>query len=238
MLMPPGGRKPGLVPPWGAKPYTVNWHRNKEFERIETGEPAALDPFNDTDFCAIYWELYTQQGYRWFSLSIVQDPDRPEKSVETGRVHRLYIGVNEYFADPFFMGNEEIKTAKEKYHQVRELLSVLKADAVEGRDGQTGAPVFRFAKDGPQVTIPEELLNRDSEWEFVGEAPYHQWFGIGGLDVWKHDWKNTRLRALVKDPHSRQELTFDVSEMRRGHRVVRFAAGELPNGMWGFYVRK
>jgi hypothetical protein len=230
--MPPGGRKPGLMPPWGAKPYTVMWYRNKSIERIETEEPAALEPVKDPDFSGIYWELYAPEGQRWYALSIIR------KSVVAMRVHRLYIGVDEFYACPYFIRNDQIKAAKEKYHQMRQLLTALDADAVEGRDGATGALVFRFAKDGAQVTIPEELLNRDSEWEFVGEAPYRQWFGIGGLDVWRHQWKSTRVRALVKDPHSQQDLTFDVSEIRHGDRAVRFAAGEFSNGMWGFYVRK
>jgi len=232
LLMPPGGQKPGRVPPWGAKPYSIHYSKGKRIETIETDEPAELEPLKDPDFRGIYWELYTTEGYIWFVHSIIRE------SVVAMRARRLFIGVDEYFADPFFMNNEEIKTAKAKYYQVRELLSALDADAVEGWDGQTGAPVFRFAKDGSQVTIREELLNRDSGWEFVGETRYRQWFGIGGLDVWKHYWKNTRLRALVKDPHSQQELTFEVSEIRHGDNVVRFAAGTLSNGMWGFYVRK
>jgi hypothetical protein len=154
------------------------------------------------------------------------------------RVHRLYIGVNEFFAGVYMMRNEEFKTAKEKYNQMRELLTALDADAVEGRDGATGALVFRFAKEGPQVTIPEEFMTRDSGWEFVGEAASRRSFQVGGLDVEKHYWKNTRVRALVKDPYSHQELTFEVSEIRQGERVVRFASGELSNGMLGFYVRK
>jgi hypothetical protein len=88
------------------------------------------------------------------------------------------------------------------------------------------------------MTIPEEFMTRDSDWEFVGEAASHQPFRVGGLDVEKHYRKNTRVRALVKDPYSHQELTFEVSEIRAGERVVRFASGELSNGMLGFSVRK
>ena len=218
--------------PWGAKPYLITYSKDKRIERIETEEPAALEPLKDPDFRRMEWELYTPEGQRWFVLSIIRE------SVAATRVRRLHIGVDEFFAAPYFIRNDQIKAAKEKYYQFRELLDVLEADAVEGLDGATGALVFRFAKDGPQVAIPEELLSRDSEWEFVGEAPYHQWFGIGGLDVWKHCWRNARVRALVKDPHSQRDLTFEVSEIRHGDRVVRFAAGELSNGMWGYYVRK
>jgi hypothetical protein len=81
-------------------------------------------------------------------------------------------------------------------------------------------------------------LSRDSEWEFFGAVPDGQSFTIDGMDVWKHGWMDTKERAHVKDPHSQQDFTFYVWEIRSGDHIVNFAAGEFSNCMWGFYVRK
>lgn len=75
-------------------------------------------------------------------------------------------------------------------------------------------------------------------WEFVGATPDGQSFQIAGLDVWKHEWRDTRERAHVKDPHYHQDFTFHVYEIGSPGAVVTFAAGEFSNCMWGFYVRK
>src|SRR5215475_12103782 len=90
--MPRGKRKLWYLPPWGVKPYSVSWYRNERVEGIETEEPAALEPLKDPDFNAVRWELYDREGRQWFSLSIVRD------SVTAGRVHRLFVGVDEYYA--------------------------------------------------------------------------------------------------------------------------------------------
>jgi len=81
-------------------------------------------------------------------------------------------------------------------------------------------------------------MSHDSDWEFLGAVPDGQSFTIGGLDVWKHDWCDTKERAHVKDPRYQRDFTFYIWEIRGGDRVVTFAAGEFSNCMWGFYVRK
>ncbi len=81
-------------------------------------------------------------------------------------------------------------------------------------------------------------MNPDSNWQFVGAGPDGQSFTIEGLDVWKHEWRDTKERAHVKDPRYHQDFTFHVWEIRSGNRVVTFAAGEFSACMWGFYVRK
>jgi hypothetical protein len=81
-------------------------------------------------------------------------------------------------------------------------------------------------------------MSRDSAWEFAGAVPDGQSLTIGGLDVWKHEWTDTKERAHVKDPRYHQDFTFYVWEIRSGDRIVTFAAGEFSNCMWGFYVRK
>jgi hypothetical protein len=81
-------------------------------------------------------------------------------------------------------------------------------------------------------------MSRDSEWEFVGVVLDRQPFAIDGVDVWKHEWTDTKARAHVKDPRYHQDFTFYVWEVRSGDRIVCFAAGEFSNCIWGFYVRK
>ena len=74
-----------------------------------------------------------------------------------------------------------------------------------------------------------------TEWEFAGAVPDGEPFEIDGLDVWKYQWRDTRERAQVEDPHYHQPFTFYVYELAGPDRVVRFAAGEFSNGIWGFY---
>jgi hypothetical protein len=81
-------------------------------------------------------------------------------------------------------------------------------------------------------------MSADSNWQFFGATPDGHSFVIGGLDVWKHEWRDTRERVHVQDPLYQQDFTFHVYEIGSGDRVVTFAAGEFSNCMWGFYVRK
>jgi hypothetical protein len=152
-LMPPGGRKP-MVEPWGRKPYSVKWWRSGRIERVESGDPAGLNPLNDLDFAALSWELYDREGRWWFSFSINQDPGAQEKSVRAGRVHRLFTGVQETYSR-LCVYIEEVETARKKYHQLRELFGVLDADTAEAEDAMTGTLQFRFSREGQQVTMKE-----------------------------------------------------------------------------------
>lgn len=61
---------------------------------------------------------------------------------------------------------------------------------------------------------------------------------IGGVKVWSAEWRRTDLRAvqLPHPAHPHQRHMFHVYEVGNGPKPVRFAAGELSNGVWGFYV--
>ncbi len=80
-------------------------------------------------------------------------------------------------------------------------------------------------------------MSKKSEWEFVGAVPDGQSFKIGALDIWKHEWRDTKERAYVKDPLYHQDFTFYVYEIGVPGNIVTFAAGEFSNCMWGFYVK-
>lgn len=61
---------------------------------------------------------------------------------------------------------------------------------------------------------------------------------VGGLEVWKHEWRPAEVEALSL-PHPsypKQIHRYDVYDIGDAPRSVRFAAGELSNGVWGFYV--
>jgi hypothetical protein len=61
---------------------------------------------------------------------------------------------------------------------------------------------------------------------------------IGGLEVWKHKWRSTG-EPILNLPHPAykwQTHRYNVYEIGDAGHSVRFAAGELSNGVYGFYV--
>ncbi len=56
-------------------------------------------------------------------------------------------------------------------------------------------------------------MSTTSDWEFFGATPDGQSFQMGGLAVWKHEWRDTRERADVKAPRYHQDFTFHVYEI-------------------------
>ncbi|MEO5625882.1 MAG: hypothetical protein ABIQ70_07740 [Dokdonella sp.] len=59
-----------------------------------------------------------------------------------------------------------------------------------------------------------------------------------GIEVWKNQWRALRWPPL-RLPHPAHRLQihrYDVYEIGPPERAVRFAAAELSNGVWGFYV--
>ena len=81
-------------------------------------------------------------------------------------------------------------------------------------------------------------MTPESDWEFAGAVPDGSSLKLDGLDVWEHEWRDTRERARIKDPVYHQDFTFHVYEIRSGADIVTFAAGEFSNCMRGFFVRK
>lgn len=81
-------------------------------------------------------------------------------------------------------------------------------------------------------------MRTDSKWTFLGATPDSQKFQIEGVDVWQHQWHDTKDRADVEDPLYHQKFCFHVYEIVVGGKSVRFAAGEFSACMWGFYVRQ
>jgi hypothetical protein len=61
---------------------------------------------------------------------------------------------------------------------------------------------------------------------------------IGGVKVWRHEWRSTgEPRLNLPHPSYRNQThRYDIYEIGNAENSVRFAAGELSNGVWGFYV--
>jgi len=76
------------------------------------------------------------------------------------------------------------------------------------------------------------------QWKFLGAAAEDEEFRVDGINVWNYEWQKDQSGAIahVKDPLYHHDLTLRVHLIELKNRKVRFAAGELSNGVWGFYV--
>lgn len=81
-------------------------------------------------------------------------------------------------------------------------------------------------------------VKRDGEWRGVHVGVEGDEVCIGGLFVWRHDWRRTGDPAvfLPHPAYPHQTHRFNVYEIGDVTAPVRFAAGELSTGVWGFYV--
>jgi hypothetical protein len=78
------------------------------------------------------------------------------------------------------------------------------------------------------------------QWKVAGIGFESQAIDVGGLNPWDHQWHSMEREAveLPHPAHPSQRHRFDVYEMEAAGQKVTFAAGELSNGVWGFYVPK
>lgn len=78
------------------------------------------------------------------------------------------------------------------------------------------------------------------DWRYVHVGLEGDNASIGGMGIWKHQWRDLSLRPLhLPHPsHPDQLHIYNIYEIGELHRPVRFAAGELSNGVWGFYAPK
>jgi hypothetical protein len=61
---------------------------------------------------------------------------------------------------------------------------------------------------------------------------------IGGFRVWRQPWRATQSPPvqLPHPAHPDQRHRYDIHEIGDARNPIRFAASELSNGVWGFYV--
>lgn len=79
-------------------------------------------------------------------------------------------------------------------------------------------------------------MKQSSQWNFFGHCADGQRFEIQGVNVWDHEWIDTKERVNVKDPLYGQSFTFHIYEIVPERKKIRFATGEFSNCMRGFYL--
>ncbi|HTQ15162.1 MAG TPA: hypothetical protein VMH86_14910 [Rhizomicrobium sp.] len=80
--------------------------------------------------------------------------------------------------------------------------------------------------------------NPSKEWRAVHIGFEGDGLKIGGVDIWKQDWRRVKMNPL-RLPHPaypQQTHSYEVYDAGGETQIVRFAASELSNGVWGFYV--
>ena len=75
-------------------------------------------------------------------------------------------------------------------------------------------------------------------WKFVSIGFEGNKVSLGGLNPWKLEWHSLEApKITVAHPsYPQQRHPMWQYELRTESRVVRFAAGEFSNGVWGFFI--
>ena len=77
-----------------------------------------------------------------------------------------------------------------------------------------------------------------SAWRDVHVGTEGDDLRLGGIDVWRQSWRRTGEdpMQLPHPSYQHQHHRFHIYEIGSLDHPVRFAACELSNGVWGFYV--
>ena len=76
-----------------------------------------------------------------------------------------------------------------------------------------------------------------SDWREVHVGAEGDDVQIGGIKLWQHNWRRTSEAVQLSHPsYPQQRRRFSIYETGAQSSPVRFAAGELSNGVWGFYT--
>lgn len=78
-------------------------------------------------------------------------------------------------------------------------------------------------------------VEKSSDFEYVTTAIGEECF-LFGVDVFAHEWTDTRKCIRVHDPLYGQPYTMNIYEITVDGTVHRFAAGEFSNNVWGFWL--
>jgi len=74
-------------------------------------------------------------------------------------------------------------------------------------------------------------------WRSVGMCRDGDVFDLEGLNPWQHEWISQSHRIVVANPsYPLQRHDVGVWVIRAPDRVVRFAAGEMSNLAWAFFL--
>ncbi len=84
---------------------------------------------------------------------------------------------------------------------------------------------------------PDDALPETPGWRAVGVVLDGDPIDVLGLNPWEHSWRDTGKHAAMRHPSwPTQVHRMPVYTMTEGTRLVTFAAGELSNQVWGFFV--
>ena len=77
-----------------------------------------------------------------------------------------------------------------------------------------------------------------SNWKFHQVCMEGVKLEIGGIDVWEHAWivDKESPNVEVHDPLYNQKHSFRIYIIQSNGKIIRFAAGEFSNCIWGFYI--
>jgi len=72
-------------------------------------------------------------------------------------------------------------------------------------------------------------------WKYITIIVDGETFVLEGLNIWDYEWTRTGETANVKDPLYGRNHKMTVYEISGNGSVVKFAAGEFLNCIWGIY---
>ncbi|PVG83490.1 hypothetical protein DDE18_09455 [Nocardioides gansuensis] len=74
-------------------------------------------------------------------------------------------------------------------------------------------------------------------WRSIGMCWEGEEIDLQGLNPWEHEWESQSERIVVAHPsYPSQRHDVDVWVIHGPDRVVRFAAGEMSNLAWAFFL--
>jgi hypothetical protein len=102
--------------------------------------------------------------------------------------------------------------------------------------------VFRGRPSAIAITIAAQPLSQPPPLAMAGWRSVHVGFAqdgltIAGCDIWAGNWREMGEVVQLPHPaHPAQLHRYEVYETGTAPTLTRFAAAELSNGVWGFYV--
>lgn len=83
----------------------------------------------------------------------------------------------------------------------------------------------------------DDALPETPGWRAVGVVLDGDPIDVHGLNPWEHSWRDTGEHVAMRHPSwPTQVHRMPAYTMTEGTRTVTFAAGELSNQVWGFFV--
>jgi len=79
------------------------------------------------------------------------------------------------------------------------------------------------------------MKRKKAKWKYLGTCTDGKTFIINGLNVWDYEWQNAGEGASVVDPRYGGRKDFNIFTIETDKGILKFAAGEFSNCIWGFY---